>query len=82
MKQIFWPGSVTGRCQNFRKEVPRIFRNPQRLLGSIAKRHGLHLYDVPSLEGSDVHGFIAVVTIHSYAQGPEPGVVSRKLGAP
>ena len=31
---------------------------PERLLEKIARRHGLHLYDVPSLEGSDVYGFI------------------------
>ena len=31
---------------------------PERLLGTISSRHGLHLYDVPSLEDSDVYGFI------------------------
>jgi hypothetical protein len=31
---------------------------PERLLKPLARKHGLHLYDVPSLEGSDVYGFI------------------------
>lgn len=31
---------------------------PEILLGAIAKREGLRLYEVPSLEGSDVYGFI------------------------
>src|SRR5262245_62610792 len=32
--------------------------SPENLLGTIATRHRLHLYDVPSLEGSDVYGFV------------------------
>jgi hypothetical protein len=31
---------------------------PERLLQTIASTHNLHVYDVPSLEGSDVYGFI------------------------
>jgi hypothetical protein len=31
---------------------------PERLLGAIARKRRLHLYDVPGLEGSDVYGFI------------------------
>jgi len=32
--------------------------SPERLLKALASKHRLHLYDVPSLEGSDVYGFI------------------------
>ena len=31
---------------------------PEKLLGSIAVERGLRVYDVPSLDGSDVYGFI------------------------
>jgi hypothetical protein len=31
---------------------------PWRLLEAIARKHGLHVYGVPGLEGSDVYGFI------------------------
>ena len=31
---------------------------PEKLLELIASKHRLHLFDVPSLEGSDVYGFI------------------------
>src|SRR4051812_4729379 len=31
---------------------------PEKLLGSIAVKRGLCVYDVPSLDGSDVYGFI------------------------
>lgn len=31
---------------------------PEVLLEAAAAKHGLHLYDAPSLEGSDVYGFI------------------------
>ena len=31
---------------------------PERLLRAIADEYALYLYDVPSLEGSDAHGFV------------------------
>lgn len=31
---------------------------PERLLGALARKHRIHLYDVPSLEGSDTYGFV------------------------
>lgn len=31
---------------------------PERLLAVIAEEQGLHVYDAPSLDGSDVYGFI------------------------
>ena len=31
---------------------------PERWLRAVAGRHGLHVYDPPSIDGSDVYGFI------------------------
>ena len=33
-------------------------KSPELLLKALAREHRLHLYDVPSLEGSDTYGFI------------------------
>lgn len=40
----------------FLKELDRKY--PEKLLAVIACEHGLHVYDAPSLDGSDVFGFI------------------------
>lgn len=31
---------------------------PERFIAPLAKQHGLHLYDPPTVEGSDAYGFI------------------------
>jgi hypothetical protein len=33
-------------------------KDPERVMKAVAREHRLHLYDVPSLEGSGVYGFI------------------------